>query len=137
MSIPRRFHRLHPSAPPACRSGWYGSSRCVVLDYRFCLSAPAVHSSLHQYTDTGSAVCLRCFPESSAARSTGRWCGCMACRHGPAGVFRCAGRGHRRRSHSVQYGSCSTYFGQAIFGIVTGLFNSSRVYIYYTSFEYF
>ena len=109
MSIPRRFHRLHPSAPPACRSGRYGSSRCVVLDYRFCLFAPAVHSCLHRYTDTGSAVCLRCFPESFAARPTGRWCGCMVCRHGPAGVFQSAGRGHRRRSRSVQYGSAVRY----------------------------
>ena len=109
MSIPRRFHRLHPSVPPASRSGRYGSRRCVVLDYRFCLFAPAVHNCLHRYTDTGSAVCLRCFPESSAARPTGRWCGCMACRHGPAGVFQSAGRGHRRRSRSVQYGSAVRY----------------------------
>ena len=83
MSIPRRFHRLHPSAPPACHSG--------------------------RYTDTGSAVCLHCFPESFAVRPTGRWCGCMACRHGPAGVFQSAGRGHRRRSRSVQYGSAVRY----------------------------
>ena len=137
MSIPRRFHRLYPSAPPACRSDQCGSSRCVVPDYWSGLFAPAVHSCLHQYTDTGFAVCLHCFPESSAVRPTGRWCGCMACRHGLAGVFLSAGRMHRRRSHSVQYGSCSTYFGQVIFGIVTGLFNCSRVYIYYTSFEYF
>ena len=109
MNIPRRFHRLHPSAPPACRSGRYGSSRCALPDYRFCLSAPAVHSCFRQYTDTGSAVYLRCFPESSASCPTGRWCGCMACRLGPAGVFRCAGQVHRRRSRSVQYGSAIRY----------------------------
>ncbi|MGE9659287.1 hypothetical protein ACQP6C_12470 [Snodgrassella alvi] len=45
MSIPTQFHRLHPSAPPACRSGRYGSSRCVVPDYRSGLSAPAVHAA--------------------------------------------------------------------------------------------
>jgi len=52
MSIPRRFHRLHPSATLACRSGRYGSSRCVVPDYRSGLYAPAVHSCTGQYTDT-------------------------------------------------------------------------------------
>ena len=62
MSIPRRFHRLHPSVLPVCRSGRYGSSRCALADYRFCLFAPAVHSCTGRYTDTGSAVCLRCFP---------------------------------------------------------------------------
>ena len=137
MSIPTQFHRLHPSAPPASHLYQYGSSRYALADCLSGLSAPAVHSCLRQYTDTGSAVCLRRFPESSAVRPTGRWCGCMAYCPCLAGVFQSAGRGHRRRSHSVQYGSCSTYFGQVIFGIVTGLFNSSRVYIYYTSFEYF
>ncbi|WP_172399327.1 hypothetical protein [Gilliamella apicola] len=39
----------------------------------------------------------------------GRWCGCMACRHDPAGVFQSASRGHRRRSRSVQYGSAVRY----------------------------
>ena len=101
--FPRQFHRHHLSAPPACRSGRYGSSRCVVFDYRFSLFAPVVDSYLHRYTDTGSAVCLRYFPESSASRPTGRWCGCMACRHGLADVFRGAGRGHRRCSRSVQW----------------------------------
>ena len=116
MSIPRRFHCLHPSVPPVCLSGRYGSSRCALADYRFCLSAPAVHSSLRQYTDTGSAVCLRCFPESSASCPTGRWCGCMVCHLGLAGVFQSSGRGHRRRSRSVQY--VDTHFGQAVFGMV-------------------
>ena len=103
MSIPIQFHRLHPSVLPVYRSGRYGSSRYVVPDYRFCLSVPAVHSCLRQYTDTGSAVYLHCFPEPSAARPTGRWCGCMVCRHGLAGVFRSAGRGHRRHSHNDVY----------------------------------
>ena len=104
MSIPRRFHRLHLSAPLACRSGWYGlvwNSRYVVTDYCFCLSALAVHSYLYRYTDTGSAVCLHCFPESFAARPTGRWCGCTTCRHSPAGVFQSAGQAHRSRNGSA------------------------------------
>ena len=33
----------------------------------------------------------------------------MAYRHDPAGVFQSAGRGHRRRSRSVQYGSAVRY----------------------------
>ena len=33
----------------------------------------------------------------------------MVCRHGLAGVFQSAGRGHRRRSRSVQYGSAVRY----------------------------
>ena len=40
----------------------------------------------------------------------------MACRHGPAGVFRCAGRGYRSCSRSIQY--ADTHFGQAVFGMV-------------------
>ena len=119
MSIPRRFHCLHPSVPPVCLSGRYGSSRCVVPDYRFCLSAPAVHSSLRQYTDTGSAVCLRCFPESSAARPTGSGYGCRVGLRGLSDVFRYAGQGRRRRSRNADCGRLlNAYFAQAVVGVV-------------------
>ena len=119
MSIPRRFHRSHPSAPPASRSGRYGSSRCVVPDYRSGLSAPEVHSSLHQYTDTGSAICLRCFPESSAARPTGSGYGCRVGLRGLSDVFRYAGQGRRRRSRNADCGRLlNAYFAQAVVGVV-------------------
>ena len=119
MSIPRRFHCLHPSVPPACRSGRYGSSRCALPDYRFCLSAPAVHSCLRQYTDTGSAVCLRCFPESSAVRPTGSGYGCRVGLRGLSDVFRYAGQGRRRRSRNADCGRLlNAFFAQAVVGVV-------------------
>ena len=64
----------------------------------------AVHSCLHQYTDTGSAVCLRCFPESSAARPTGSGYGCRVGLRGLSDVFRYAGQGRRRRSRNAGCG---------------------------------
>ena len=119
MSIPIQFNWLHPSVLPVYRSGRYESSRCVVPDYRFCLSAPAVLSCLHQYTDTGSAVCLRCFPESSAARPTGSGYGCRVGLRGLSNVFRYAGQGRRRRSHNADCGRLlNAYFAQAVSGIV-------------------
>ena len=97
MSIPTQFHRLHPSAPPACRSGRYGSSRCVVPDYRSGLSAPVVRSCSDLYRYIGWWGDSSRFPESFLSRPTGSGCGYMAFRHGPAGVFQFAGRGHRNR----------------------------------------
>ena len=79
----------------------------------------AVHSCLHQYTDTGSAVCLRCFPESSAARPTGSGYGCRVGLRGLSDVFRYAGQGRRRRSRNADCGRLlNAYFAQAVVGVV-------------------
>ena len=126
MSIPIQFNWLHPSVLPVYRSGRYESSRCVVPDYRFCLSAPAVHSCLHRYTDTGSAVCLRCFPESSAARPTGSGYGCRVGLRGLSDVFRYAGQGRRRRSRNADCGRLlNAYFAQAVVGVVVVVLGST------------
>ena len=93
----------------------------LLLINRSGLSAPAVHSCTGRYTDTGSAVCLHCFPESFAARPTGRWCGCRADHPDPAGIF-------NSKSGCIVYVAImfalvllfNTYCGQVMFSKISG-----------------